>query len=335
MRSPFLLAALMFLVLGCASEEEPNVTDDDDTVAPELPICGGGVIAAFTEDEIDPPQPDSGDYAPPDADALDALRGGLSAFLEGDVAVTLQRTGDAGYEVCAGTGDEDGLVLFRPDTRGSGHALFAVRTSAARPLILGAPHVWLEYGVLEEAVATFEQVDGRALIITGNHRCSNDTPAGCDGSTSVCGSSEPYRESDMAHVVDSHYQVAHEVLAGHFADDWVMSMHGFWMSGVSVSNGTHQSTESDTPVALFAGALMEALPGEYVTACSAGTDAPRDVRYCGTTNVQGRHVNGSPDPCNAEATEAVERFIHLEQFVTIWADPQPVIDALDSVLPTS
>lgn len=334
MRLTCTLLALLFALLGCAVDEELAVGDDDDVTA-ALPICSGGVMAAFTEDEIDPPPPDSEDYAPPGGDALDALRDGLQAFLDDDLTGAMERAGDAGYEVCSGAGDEEDLVLFRPDSRGSGHALFAVRTLAARPLILGAPHVWLEVGVLEEAVATFEQVHGRALIVTGNHRCSNDTPAGCDGTTSVCGGSEPYRESDMAHVVDSHYQVAHEVLAAHFADDWVMSMHGFWMTGVSVSNGTHAPTEPGTPVALFAGALVDALPGEYVTACSSGTEAPRDVRYCGTTNVQGRHVNGSPDPCNTEAAEAVERFIHLEQFVTIWAEPQPVIDALDSVLPTS
>jgi hypothetical protein len=333
MRLTCALLALLLALLGCAEEEDMTPGDDDDATV-TLPTCAGGVMAAFTEDEIDPPQPDSEDYPPPGQDALDALRDGLQAFLDDDLEGAMERVGDAGYEVCAGTGDEEDLVLFRPDTAGSGHALFAVRTTSARPLILGAPHVWLEYGVLEEAVATFEQVDGRALIITGNHRCSNDSPAGCDGSTTVCGSSEPYRESDMAHVVDSHYHVAHEVLADHFADDWVMSMHGFWMTGVSVSNGTHEPTEPDTPVALFAGALMDTLPGEYVTACSTGTDAPRDVRYCGTTNVQGRYVNGSPDPCYAEAAVAAERFIHLEQFVTIWAAPQPVIDALDAVLPT-
>ena len=326
---------VLALVGGCADEEAPFDDDDDDDATVSLPTCDGGVMAAFDEDEIDPPEPDSEDYAPPGQDTLDAFRTALQAQLDGDTEAALEQAGEAGYEICAGTGDESDLVLFRPQTRGSGHALFALRSEDARPLILGAPHVWLEYGVLEEAVATFEQVHGRALIITGNHRCSNAGPAGCDGTTSVCGSSEPYRESDQAHVVDSHYHVAHEVLADHFADEWVMSMHGFWMSGVSVSNGTHDATDPDSPVALFAGALRDHLPGEYVTACNPGTDAPTDVRYCGTTNVQGRHVNGSPDPCNTEATEAVERLGHLEQFLTIWTEPQAVIDALDAALPSS
>jgi len=329
------LLAVVLLLGGCAADDEPGVVDDDDDDTVALSTCDVGVMAAFTEDEIDPPQPDSEDYTPPAQDALDALRESIQGYLDGDVDTALQRAGDAGYEVCAGAGDEADLVLFVPDSRGSGHAVFAVRTESARPLVLGAPHVWLEYGVLEEAVATFEQVDGRALIVTGNHRCSNAAPAGCDGSTSVCGSSEPYRESDQAHLVDSHYQVAHEVLATHFADDWVISMHGFWMQGVSVSNGTHEATSPDSPVSLFAGALADALPGEYVTACNPGAGTPVDVRYCGTTNVQGRFVNGSPNPCNTEAATSVERFMHLEQFLTIWLEPQPVIDALDSVLPAS
>ena len=175
---------VLALLCGCAGEET-EFGDDDDATPAVVPTCDGGGMAAFDEDEIDPPAIDSEDYDPPEQGALDALRAGLQAHLDGDVEAALAGAADAGYEVCAGADDEADLVLFRPDTRGSGHAVFAVRSAGARPLILGAPHVWLEYGVLDEAVATFEQVQGRALFITGNHRCSNSDPAGCDGSTSV------------------------------------------------------------------------------------------------------------------------------------------------------
>jgi len=333
---PYLLLVPLTLCAGCA-DREPAFDDDDaddDTTTPlALPACETGVIGAFTEHEIDPPQPDSEGYVPPSTDALQQMRDTLQSLLAGDHEAALAGAAQLEYELCAGLGDEEGLVLMRPRARGAGHALFAWRTQGARPLILGSPHSWLELGTLDECVDAFQQIGARLLIATGTHRCANAAPAGCDGSTEVCGAYEPYRESDMAHVVDGHYQVFHEVFADHFADDWVLSVHGFPFFGISVSNGTHDAAAEGTPVALFGAALMEQYPDENVTSCSAWPGADVDYRYCGTTNVQGRYVNGSPDPCDEGADTASERFIHLEQFFTIWLDPQPVIDALDSVVP--
>jgi len=340
-RALLLACVLALRPLGCA-EERPAFDDDasdddhadDDTSASEpLPTCADSVTGAFAEDEIDPPQPDSEGYTPPTDDDLQLMRDTLQDLLAGQNASALAGVEQLGYELCAGDADDDGLVLMRPQARGAGHALFAWRTAAARPLILGSPHSWLELGTLDECVEAFQQVQARLLIATGTHRCANTAPAGCDGSTEVCGAYEPYRESDMAHVVGGFYQVFHEVFADHFADDWVLSVHGFPFFGISVSNGTHDAAAEGTPVALFGAALMEQYPDERVTSCSDWPGADVDYRYCGTTNVQGRYVNGSPDPCFDAADTASERFIHLEQFFTIWLDPQPVIDALDSVVP--
>ena len=52
----------------------------------------------------------------------------------------------------------------------------------------------------------------------------------------------------------------------------------------------------------------------YVFSCQ---DADKDFRNyrssCGTGNVQGRFLNGSPDACTIAATESAGRFINLEQ----------------------
>ena len=335
---PLATSIILALAVGC-SEESPSFDDDaadDDTTGldpPALPACEDGVIDAFTEAEINPPQPDSEGYESPSSDDLQGMRDTLQSLLAGDYEAALAGADLLDYELCAGEGDEEWLVLMRPQDRGAGHALFAWRVVDARPLILGNPHSWLELGTLDECVDAFEQIGARVLIATGTHRCANAAPAGCDGSTEVCGAYEPYRESDMAHVVDGHYQVIHEVFADHFADDWVLSIHGFPFYGISVSNGTHDAAAEGTPVALIGAALMEQYPTERVTSCSAWPGADVDYRYCGTTNVQGRYVNGSSDPCDQEATTASERFVHIEQFFSIWLSPQPVIDALDSVVP--
>jgi len=324
------------LLWGCPGDDPvDDDTGSDDPLA-ALPVCASDPTADLHIDGIDPPLSDSEDYEIPTSAELDAMRGSIRRLLDGDGEEALDLAGDAGYRLCRGEGDEAEIVLWRPEADGEGGAWIVLRTGEARPLILGTPHAWLEYGVLDECLLAFEQLGARALIVTGTHRCANATPSGCSGSTLVClAGDEDYRESDMAHVVDSHYQVAHEALGDHFASHWVMSVHGFPYSGISVSNGTHEDSDEGTPVALFAQALMDAYPGEYVTSCNDFPGAVVDRRYCGTTNAQGRYVNGSPEPCTQAASSAEERFLHLEQHLSIWPEPQPVIDALDSVVPAA
>ncbi len=333
------LAAILTIggLIGCPGDDD-DVSGDDDTTAGDplvaLPSCAGPVVDSLTMDDIDPPLVGSEGYTVPSTGVLDAFRDSVEALLDGRGDLALESAELAGYELCRGQGDEDDLAHWRPTGELGGQAHVVYRAVGARPLILGNPHSWLEFGTLDECRLMFEQIGARALIVTGTHRCANDAYTDCDGTTNVCtDTSDRYRESDMAHVVDSVYQVAHEALAGHFDEDWVISLHGFPLAGVSVSNGTSRDSAAGQPVALFTSALMDAYPGEYVTSCNDFPGAQVDVRYCGTTNVQGRHINGSPAPCTQAAASSVERFMHLEQTFAIWLQPQPVVDALDSVVP--
>jgi hypothetical protein len=340
MRLPaWLLPALLLpLATGCPADDGDDGDDDDTTHDPmaAVPVCAGSVTGDLHIDGIDPPLSDSEDYEIPTSSELEGLRSSIEALLDGDGDAAMEGASLAGYRLCRGDGDEAERVLWRPEADGSGGAWIVVDLGPARPLILGTPHAWLEYGVLDECLAAFEQIGARALIVTGTHRCANATPSGCSGTTMVClAGDEDYRESDMAHVVDGHYQVAHEALADHFTTDWVISVHGFPYSGISVSNGTYEDADAGTPVALFTQALMHAYPGEYVTSCNDWPGSVVDRRYCGTTNTQGRYVNGAGEPCTQAAASSVERFMHLEQHLSIWPEPQPVIDALDSVVPAA
>ena len=73
------------------------------------------------------------------------------------------------------------------------------------------------------------------------------------------------------------------------------------------------------------------LPDELVTSCNdygADNDAER---VCGTSNTQGRHLNGSSDACGEGAPSASGRFIHLEQNRTVIEKADAVSEAILSV----
>ena len=54
-------------------------------------------------------------------------------------------------------------------------------------------------------------------------------------------------------------------------------------------------------------------PGAVVSCNLPADDAYSYRRLCGTTNVQGRHVNDDPDPCTKSVARGTGRFIHVEQ----------------------
>ncbi len=311
-------------------------TGDDDTTATDafdlLQTCD--VLAELDPDTFDPPGPGSEGYSPPPGFVVDGVGASMAALIDGRGADALEALEGTDYLLCRGTGDEQDVALWRPGEPGSGRALVAWRRGAARPAVLGAPHAHLELVTLEQAVTAFERLGTRAVIVAGTHRCANGAASVCDGTSPACGGEEgPFRESDMAHVVDSVFHAAHEELAGAFPDDWVLSLHGMDLGGISVSDGTTFDGELGTPGALLGAALMDAFPSENVTTCNSWPGAVFDERLCGTFNVQGRLVNGAVDPCDDAASQSADRFVHLEQSATVREFPDLVIGALDDALP--
>ena len=289
-----------------------------------LPQCADDALPLTTADF--PPALSELVVVPDQADQ-DALADSLNAWLDADVVQTLSAASSVNYTVC----QSDSLVLWAPEIPGPAAVL--LRTGEAAPLILGAPHPLYDIDTLDEAVVLFEQTGARALIAAGAHRCTNTAVSICSGTSSVCtGASEAYRISDMAHVTDSFYQAAHRVLVDRFADDLVVSVHGMSRDGISLSDGTTEPTTADAPVARLAAALITALPEEAadITTCNDYPGAERETHLCGTTNTQGRLVNGGS--CTEAASAASGRFIHLEQSRTVRADPMSVAEALSVVL---
>jgi hypothetical protein len=320
------------------STGDDDTSGDDDTTPEDifdlLPACD--VLAELDPDTFDPPGSGSDGYSPPPGFVTDGVAASISALIGGHGVEALESLDGTSYQLCRGSGDESEVALWRPEQTGSGRALVAWRRGPARPLIVGAPHAHLELVTLEQAVTAFERLETRGLVVSGTHRCANAGPSDCEGTSPACGGEEgPFQESDMAHVVDSVFQAAHVALATAYPDDWVISLHGMDYSGISLSDGTTFDGELATPVALLGAALMDAFPSEWVTSCNAWPGAVVEERLCGTFNVQGRAINGSVDPCGANASLSSGRFLHLEQSATVREFPDLLIGALDDAIPAA
>jgi len=295
---------------GLDAGDAPDAGADAGVVdaGPAPPTCDP--LAALSRERMMFPARGSGGYALPDGDAQAAFGRLIVAYLDGDAEAVETLAAASGYRVCVGEGASDGLVLFEPLALDAGRARVVVHPSGA-PLILEAPHPLFDTDTLEQSIDLFEALDARALIVSGAHRCAGTMRSGCDGMTGACGASAPYLDSDAAHNLASMFGAAHVALSGAFADDVVVSVHGFGQDGASVSDGTTEDVDPAAPSARLAAALAARFLD--VTSCNAGAGVPVEVRLCGTTNTQGRHLNGSPDACLEPGTTTRGRFVHLEQ----------------------
>ena len=338
--------ALGSYVLACnlgSSDRIYSIRIDDDTVnKPDdfdlldaLPGCGEPIANGFSEERIAFPEPDSADYVIPAAGDTASLVDSIEHLVSGDMAGAMSHATDAGYQLCRGEHHEHSIVRWTPVSAGTGQAVLALRTRGARGLIIAAPHPLADIGTLEQSVTMFQDVHARALIVSGTHRCANLSSSGCDGNTRVCGGSlAPYRESDMAHAVDSHFHLAHNALADAFIDDWVANIHGMSADGAIISNGTQLTTVATSPVARVTVALAAQFPDLPIATCNEFPGSPTNIRLCGTNNVQGRYVNGvTSGECTEAAQVASERFLHIEQSSEVRDEPQRLNDVFKSLLP--
>jgi hypothetical protein len=303
-----------------------------------LPDCEGPVASLLLAGRAAIVAAGSDAYVPPEANLTRALGRSITSADGGDVPSALAEAQAAGYSLCLDTG---GVALWRPLEPSRGAAAVALRRRAGRPLIVEAPHPIYDSRTLEQAIVLFDRLPARAIVTSGTHRCANSRSSTCSGSTEACskGSPQSYRESDMAHVDLSFFHAAHVTLAHLYASDWVVGVHGMADAGVSLSDGTSRDTTADSPVARIAAALVESFGGAGlasgpVTTCNTYPGAPAvQLRLCGTTDVQGRHLNGSLNACTSSATSSSSRFIHLEQSLRVRDNPDLVVSAFDAVVP--
>lgn len=187
------------------------------------------------------------------------------------------------------------------------------KTPTRKNLIIQAPHSKYDTYTGKEAVYCFKKTGAKALFINGTHRCNSNDFSPCSGTTSVCGRSDSYRKSDLAHNIETVFQKTTENLLYAVSNSVFIQLHGFGKKAtdpyVIMSNGTRE-----TPVTDYVTQIKDALfiQDNSLTFKLAHIDTDW-TRLIGFTNTQGRLINNSDDFCLTSAMSTSGRFIHIEQ----------------------
>lgn len=207
-------------------------------------------------------------------------------------------------------------------------------------VVIQTPHSVKDSKTGKQGIAIFYTLGSQWLMSNSAHRCNSSEASECSGTTSVCGNgSSPYPLSDAAHNDQSWMQVATQALdelhtnADH--SSVFLQLHGFnkdsrpsdFPDGI-LSNGT-RSTPAENK--LFSSQLKEALEQRCGCDIAEYHRSPEIDQLGGTTNVQGRYLNESPDPCSVKGSFNSAKFLHFEQSADLRADFDLVLGALQSI----
>lgn len=183
-----------------------------------------------------------------------------------------------------------------------------------RNVVIQCPHPIYDYNTGKEGIYVFVKTQSVFYCLSGTHRCNASSFSSCDGTTTVCSASpEPYRISDPAHNANSVLQAVTEALHAWDSSLFFIQLHGFAQKAddpyVIMSNGTR-----DTPSTDYIPALADALANaDPILDFRIGHIDLNWNRLLAFTNVQGRYLNNSSNPCTTDATTASGKFIHIEQ----------------------
>ncbi len=305
-----------FLLVGVAI---PLLALASCAFAPLLPRSGD--LEAYLH-EI--PIPGRGSYAfvPPTEAELAVWRQAVAALVQGRPARAAALASRVDYDLVrfryAGTARTYFVLVERRDAGGrplKGRGTYVYTPRGLRALHLQVPHPLYDRETRGEGIFLFLRLRAAALSLAGTHRNANETEySPCDG-TFLDGN--PYRISDVAHFDKTFFEVFHEELLRADPQLVALSLHGFSSAfpyTAIVSNGTPQDRGPGSLANRLADALDARLSPHGLQAGSCNAAGFPDT-LCGTTNVQGRFANGSPDLCRRDAPRAAtpERFLQLEQ----------------------
>lgn len=269
-----------------------------------------------------PAEPGGGHYQPPAASERTLMAAAMRALLAGDVEAAMLHARMVDYEILLFT-DTDGpapvrhaiLQRVRGDRR-NWWGTYVVNSEPERPhFVIQSPHPLFDTHTGYQSTRVYARTGARAFFVSGTHRCNGIERSPCDGVSSVCGDElTSFRHSDVAHAVDSVFQIATEVLLSDDPDAIVVQLHGFTRRDgdphLILSNGTWFEPSGVDHVARLGDAMASIDPALSVVVAHL---LPGWTRLIGATNVQGRPLNGSNAPCNEPAILASGRFLHVEQ----------------------
>ncbi|HXN21284.1 MAG TPA: hypothetical protein VOA41_00915 [Candidatus Dormibacteraeota bacterium] len=326
------LFAIAMTVLGQPSlwaQRVCPVTESGDLLQDKLPIIKAAIPRRFSQTGRD-------GFVQPGAGEMSAWGVLTSSMLVGDVSEAC-RIIDANafpYTVIQYSDTSDVITVkmynilqedippLGPIAKGWGTYIF--NPASITSLSIEIPHPLFDDLTPEEGIDTFRQLDARTLLMAGTHRYANQASSSCQP--------DPVGNiADVAHNIDNMFEMTHEAIAIQPPGTLFIQLHGNANSSCSnvaafVSNGT------TTPGSRVNGIVDCVNLGPFIA------EAATPESLCilkGTTNVQGRFSNGSPNLCSENAQAASEQFIHIEQNSEIRnpANRQALIDALRCALP--
>ncbi|MDP6456704.1 MAG: hypothetical protein QF669_04500, partial [Candidatus Marinimicrobia bacterium] len=236
------------------------------------------------------------------------------------------------------TSDDSSIVYYilerSADAESNHWGTFIFNQWARRKnLVIQCPHPLYDMNTGKEGLLAFETAGARAYFVSGTHRCNAEQESSCSGSSSVCtGTSEAYRYSDQAHVVEGTFQLTTEVLFEHVPEVIAIQPHGFGKKSTDpdliLSNGSKEEPDID---------YLSKMKDNYAEIDNSLTFRIAHIdeewtRLIARTNTQGRLLNGSDDPCDAYASGNSGRFIHIEQAYSKLRDSESNWEKLANVI---
>ncbi len=256
-------------------------------------------------------------YVEPNITEMSTWEQMLESLWEKDFTTATSLASQLNYDLIEFTDDTYGEVYYVLQTKAINGNYWGTYVfnpySCQTNLVIQSPHPKYDSNTGKQGASVFENVGAAFFMLAGTHRCNSPTFTSCSGTTSSCGNSEAYRISDMAHNVNSIFQITHQFLYDKIPDVYTIQLHGFsWNSSlphIIMSNGTSMQPIGEDKLSELGMALSNIdtslLHGlEHITP---------SLPLSGSTNTQGRYTNGSANPCTVSAAFNSGRFFHLEQ----------------------
>lgn len=260
---------------------------------------------------------DSGNnYSEPSQNQQDTWADMLDELFQADYADAANLANQVDYDLTIYSDQPSGETYYLLTSNNANYwGTYVFNPNYCRELVIQAPHPRKDFNTARQGIHVFRESESMLFMMAGTHRCNHSDPAGCSGSTRVCGEAMPvdYRISDLAHRTTTLFQRTTEELFFAFGGSYFLSLHGFTMGNgdpyVIMSNGTRQTPNPDY-ISVLANQLDLLDP---VLTFEIGHINQNWDRLLGFTNTQGRLINGSNNHCSSNATTTDGRFLHIEQ----------------------
>ena len=262
---------------------------------------------------------DQNKYQTPTALQLATWGNTIQKIAEGKYADAHDSAGTIGYTVVqyTHTSSSPNIVYYILEKTAESSNYWGMYVYNPAPkrgkLFIQSPHPKYDTNTGQQGILIFHNVGARAFYVSGTHRCNSTTESTCAGTSSVCGGTK-YAISDQAHVVDGPLFQATVTFSSVIDDLIVIQNHGFGMDEgdpyVIMGNGRATAPTGTDYLSLVKDALYAI--DNVLTFKIAHIDTDW-TELTGTTNTEGRFINGSGNPCNTSPSSANGRFLHIEQ----------------------